>query len=94
MANIKNRDDIPQTTCRSKNPTPWANCFGVRCSVKYSNGKPEAVCECPIVKTKKFISIGPKDKGECQKAPHQIWSAATKNQGENNNYIMTEIYKK
>ena len=94
MANIENRQNVPQTTCRFKNPTRWANCFGVRCRVKYNNGKPEAVCACPMVKTKKFVSIGPKGKSECQKAPNQVWSAATKNQGKNNNYIMTEMYKK
>ena len=94
MANIKDRQNVPQTTCRFKKPTRWANCFGVRCKVTYNNGKPKAICECPMVKTKEFVSIGPKGKSECQKAPNQVWSAATKNQGQNNNYIMTEMYKK
>ena len=94
MANIRNRNNIPQTTCRFKKPTPWANCFGVRCTVRYNNGKPEAVCSCPLVQTKKLVSIGPKGKNQCEKGPNQAWSAATNDQGKNNNYIMTEIYKK
>ena len=96
MANIKNRNDIPQTTCLFKKPTPWANCFGVRCKVRFNKdtSKLEAVCECPLVKSKKIVSIGPKDTADCQKDPNQAWSAATKDQGQNNNYIMTEIYKK
>ncbi len=94
MANIKNRNNIPQTTCSFKKPTPWANCFGVRCTVRYNNGKPEAICSCPLVTTKKLVSIGPKGKNQCDKGPSQAWSAASKDQGKNNNYIMTEIYKK
>ncbi len=49
MANIKDRKNIPQTTCRFKNPAPWANCIGVRCRVKYIMGTPMAVCACPII---------------------------------------------
>ncbi len=96
MANIKNRNDIPQTTCLFNKPTPWANCFGVRCKVRFNKdtSKLEAVCECPLVKSKKIVSIGPKNTADCQKNPNQAWSAATKSQGQNNNYIMTAIYMK
>lgn len=75
------------TMCSFHNPAPWANCFGVRCKVR--NNK--AVCSCPIVKTKTFVSKGPLGRAQCTKG---IWSAATQQQDKNNNYIMDKMYKK
>ncbi len=94
MANI-NRSLVPQTTCSFDEETHWANCFGVRCNVLFNNttSKFEAVCQCPLVKREKFISIGPKNKGNCSKGSDKVWSAATGQQGTNNNYIIKELYK-
>ncbi len=93
MANIKDRRNVPQTSCRFRNPAPWANCYGVKCDVKYKYGRPHAVCKCPVVKTKKFVSIGPRNRIQCYQGTHRIWSAATGKQGSNNNDIMTRTYK-
>ena len=94
MANVKSHKKA-QITCDFEKPTPWANCFGVRCRVEYNKkGLPHAICECPIVKTKKFVSIGPKNKDQCVTETDKIWSAAMSNQGPNNNFIMNAMYKK
>ncbi len=88
LANIKHGQKIPHTTCRFKKPTGWANCYGASCKVQYGNGRPKAICECPIVKTKIFTSIGPKNTGQCRTKSDEIWSAATIGQDKNNKAIV------
>ena len=95
MANLTNRAEPHQVTCRGKKPLSWANCFGVRCKVSYQKeagrSVPVANCQCPVVKTSAFISMGPADTRACQVSSAKIWSAATAAQGHNNNAIMTKI---
>ena len=58
-----------------------------------ANGK-TASCQCPVVKSKSFVSVGPEFKSDCQLPAGQIWSAATKTQDENNSSIMSDFYEK
>ncbi len=97
LANTKNLDNPSKTTCAFDEPTAWANCFGIRCGVVYIKSNhhltPRAICHCPIVKTKVFLSMGPKDSGQCILGSNKIWSAATAQQGKNNTTVMQRLYK-
>ena len=89
MANIpQDKHNSPHTTCNSTEKTGWANCYGVRCQ---ADGK-KVTCHCPIVKTKQFVSIGPKNQKECNPGSGKVWSAATLDQDEINKAIILEMY--
>lgn len=98
MANAKNFGKNAHATCQFSKPMPWANCFGIKCKVKYlqKNGKsiPMAKCRCPVVKTKRFISIGPKNTAQCKTSDGIIWSAATSGQGDNDAGVMKDMYRR
>lgn len=88
LANIKHGQKIPHTTCSFKEPSEWANCYGATCRVEYGKGRPKAICKCPIIKTKKFVAIGPKTTAHCKTSSDEIWSAATIPQDKNNKAIV------
>ncbi|MBT4855966.1 hypothetical protein HOM50_00140 [bacterium] len=92
---VKHDLSAPATACLFKTKTPWANCFGIRCKVQYqADGSPQAICQCPLVKSSTFVSVGPKNTSECQQPSDKAWSAASTGQGPDNNYILREVYKK
>ena len=92
---VKHDLSAPATSCLFKCKTPWANCFGIRCKVKYqADGSPQAICQCPLVKSNTFVSVGPKNTSECEQPSNKAWSAASTGQGPDNNYILRKVYKK
>jgi len=92
FANTTPKQKASQTACSYSKPMPWANCYGARCKVKEIKGVLRAFCQCPIVKTKSFVSIGPKSKKQCHLKSALIWSAATPSQGSNDMSIMKTMY--
>ncbi len=72
----------PATTCTFYTPHPWANCFGVRCSVS-SDGK-EANCQCPVVYSNTFIFENTNQYVQgCNTSESKIWSATNSTYGIN-----------
>lgn len=99
MANLSSTKQKP-TTCSADKKMPWANCFGIRCKVTYVKTKhglqPQASCQCPIAKSKSFISVGPNNTKQCYKGLKKgmIWSAALSTQGQSNGIIIPAMYTK
>lgn len=94
FANSESKLKQPET-CQFAHETAWANCFGVRCQIHSTgnNGDMMATCQCPIIKTKSFISMGPENPGQCGLLGNEVWSAATATTGANNNDVMQDMYK-
>lgn len=94
FANLADKSQMQSRTCRFKEPTEWANCFGARCRVKQiKDGHYIADCRCPVVKTNTFISMGPKNQKQCRLPKKHIWSAATEQQGKNDFAVIMDTYK-
>lgn len=95
FANVDTRAEVKSHNCRFSEPTGWANCFGVRCRVD-KNPVDEglfATCNCPVVKSDEFISMGPENLNQCQLPDGKVWSAATARQGENDFGVIEDMYK-
>lgn len=98
MANVNKSDQATKTVCRSNKAMPWANCFGIRCKVRYKNNRgiktPYALCRCPVSRTKVFSSLGVTNVNKCKPPKGRVWSAATNQQRGNNVGVMLDIYKR
>ncbi|KTD06983.1 hypothetical protein [Legionella jamestowniensis] len=97
MAPSSNDLAVPHTQCTNKKPTPWANCFGVRCDVatKIVNGSKtiEATCLCPVETSLSYISSGPQTSSDCDLGKHEIWSAAKNETGMEQFELIRQAYK-
>ncbi|WP_133128813.1 hypothetical protein [Legionella nagasakiensis] len=97
MAESPGHLNVAHTSCKSDSPMPWANCFGVRCSVHYVpvNGEttPMASCECPVEQSTTYISSGPKSSNECVLNKPWIWSAAEGQNGIDQFTLVDQFYK-
>lgn len=91
MANVVNFSQGNVTACTSSNKIAWANCFGAKCQINQYGTS--ALCECPVVSTTSFVSVGPKSVAECNLPSGQVWSAATITQNANNHFIMRSYYQ-
>jgi hypothetical protein len=62
---------------------PWANCYNMVCTIDSLNPA-QALCQCPIVKTGEFFTLG----GGCDTSTctSVIWSAATPDQPSTTQY--------
>ncbi|MDF1654762.1 MAG: hypothetical protein P1U34_06570 [Coxiellaceae bacterium] len=78
-------------TCKSNQARPWANCFGVRCTV---NSHLMATCICPVTQSKAFAISGPGDKSKCNTPSGKVWSATTSNFSGSNTAFIKDTYKK
>lgn len=96
FANYNHASEIKSRECKFKQARSWANCFGVRCRIvnNTNSNKTHADCNCPIVKTESFISMGPKTANQCTLPSGRVWSAATKDQGNNDFAVMQDMYQK
>jgi hypothetical protein len=79
------------TTCTSSSKTAWANCYGAKCRV--TNNGTKALCDCPLVSTTTFVSVGPKNVAQCNLPQGQVWSSATVKQDANNTFIIRQYYR-
>lgn len=74
MANVFDRKNKSKTNmvtlCDYNQEHIYADCFGVSCKVDKHNAL-NAVCYCPIKKTKSFISVT----GKCNTPPGKVYSA-------------------
>ncbi|HTM64106.1 MAG TPA: hypothetical protein VL360_06350 [Gammaproteobacteria bacterium] len=94
FANVGGNTSSHKGVCKSDQPLAWANCFGIRCKVSDQKGQAaKAVCECPIIKTKEFISIGPQNEADCKLPEGKVWSGATNQQGENDKAVIESMYQ-
>jgi len=79
MANISDFSAAPTQKCNYDKPQPWANCYGVRCTVENKTvaGKEQQIahCVCPVLEDKTFL-IGAPEQSACAKKD-VIWSATT-----------------
>lgn len=91
MVNIATSPNKNGIMCRFKKPSPWANCFGVRCTVTGSN---TATCLCPIVKNKTFSITGPGTTKKCLTKANHVWSATTLSNTSTNSEFVTALYQK
>ena len=90
------RSNMPRKQiCKSKKILPWANCFGVRCHIVTGSNKyqPLATCDCPIVATTSFISMGPASRSACKLPKGKVWSGTTEQQGDNDEAVLKDIYQ-
>ncbi|MDF1796619.1 MAG: hypothetical protein P1U63_08805 [Coxiellaceae bacterium] len=78
-------------TCKSDQPKPWVNCFGVRCTV---DSHSMATCICSVSRTKAFSISGPGDASKCNTAKGKAWSGIAVNFGSSNSGFVVDSYKK
>ncbi|ASQ46556.1 hypothetical protein [Legionella clemsonensis] len=97
LAPSSNNLTVPHAQCINNTPTPWANCFGVRCDVatKSVNGTKtiEATCLCPVETSLNYISAGPKTSSDCNLGKNEIWSAAKTEAGLEQYELIRQAYK-
>lgn len=94
FANFESKSTISPRMCSFEQPTAWANCFGAHCIVsKNENSELIATCDCPVVKTTAFVSMGPIEANHCIQPEGKVWSAATIVQNDNGFAVVEEMYK-
>lgn len=91
LANMAAHPHTSTITCRFKKSMPWADCFGVRCTI---NGPHTAICLCPVYKNKVFAITGPGDIKKCLIKHNQAWSAIlVKNTQANGQFVQMLYYQ-
>ena len=80
LANInrESKNKKINLTCNYKDKQPWANCFGVRCSVLKKDAS-KALCRCPIEYSKSYVLDSYKSDLCNQNFNKNLWSAASIN---------------
>ncbi|MCB1827315.1 MAG: hypothetical protein KDH94_02735, partial [Coxiellaceae bacterium] len=85
-------------TCHFDKETNWANCAGRRCKAIYitNNGitRPIAHCYCNIMKSKSFVSAGPRDSQDCKTEKNKLWSAISEQQQKIDLAVIKDGYKR
>ncbi|UTW42625.1 hypothetical protein KFE69_00300 [bacterium SCSIO 12844] len=80
MANITNFSQSANHQCKYTKPHPWANCYGVRCTVKTINinekNRQVANCVCPVNQATSYL-IGTTGSSACHLSENKVWSATT-----------------
>ncbi|MDF1760153.1 MAG: hypothetical protein P1U40_06420 [Coxiellaceae bacterium] len=78
-------------TCQSDQAKPWADCFGVRCTV---DSHLMATCICPVTNSKTFAISGPGDTSKCNTPSGKVWSATTSDFSGSNTAFIKGSYQK
>lgn len=94
FANFARSKKPRKRVCKSSKELSWANCFGVRCEMVSGSNMHErlASCDCPIMQSKAFISMGPTSRYACKLPVGKVWSGATAQQGDNDKAVIKAIY--